>query len=238
MNDLKKTSLLMRVVLVVAGMQAANALEASLEGSMGTQQPPMASAMVPYSLPISEEERAKEIAQRKLEVAKQIEVLQDRLKRVPNASKVKQLHEAFEATKPRGGFAEQITHVINFPAMEDILQDRDELNPGLLAGFIQFQKDLNARGIDLIVLATPGNPHIYGHTLVDGLGPTDEITPGYKMLLTLLENDIEVVCALDEMRAAATGSLDEVLVHWPNEPHTGPKGCQLVSKTSRSFTAL
>jgi hypothetical protein len=78
------------------------------------------------------------------------------------------------------------------------------------------------------VLPFPGNSAIHTHLLLDDVDAKDEVYPGYtQMLLTFLENDIEVVDFLDEMREAA-GS--DVPVHWPNDPHTGPAGRRVAAQ--------
>ena len=86
----------------------------------------------------------------------------------------------------------------------------------------QPQADLKKRDIDLLVMPYPGISHIYGHHLVDDLTAQDEYYPGYtEMLLTFMENDIEVVDCLDEFRAAAAV---EAPIIWPNDAHAASMG--------------
>jgi hypothetical protein len=74
----------------------------------------------------------------------------------------------------------------------------------------------------------PTGSWIYTHLLVDGADAQTEYYPGYtRMLLQFLENDIEIVDALDEMRAQAHSKID---MHWPNDPHTGTLGRQIAAR--------
>ena len=140
---------------------------------------------------------------------------------------MKKVTTKLKSIKENCGWIPEAKMVFSLGSIDYITTGADTVDPGLLKSYKQFQADLAERGIDLVIMAFPTVASIYTYTLIDGVEATDEIDPGYtKMMLELLDNDIEVVDALDAMRAAAN---EDILVHWPNDGHTGPKGRQIAA---------
>jgi len=206
----------------------ASPLAIALEGGLTTTSNKWSGALVPPMELPSADERAAELAQRKKDIEAQKKALQERLARVPSDAMMANLRARMEAIKAEGGWVPELQRVFAFRDLQNMIDNDGVLDPGLLAGYKQFQADLKKRGIDLIVMPFPANSHIYAHRLVDGLDADDEYYPGYtKMLLTLLENDIEVVDFMDAFRKAAQGDID---VNFPNDPHTGSIGRKLAAQ--------
>ena len=85
-----------------------------------------------------------------------------------------------------------------------ILQLRVGVPEGLLAAFVQFRNDLAARGADLVLLPLAPTPFFETHRLFDGVDAKTEIYPGWtRMMIQLLEADIEVIDTVDEFRSGA-----------------------------------
>jgi len=182
---------------------------------------------VPSRVRPAEERRAEDRAQRGKDITAQTAALKGGLERVPDDATMARVKAKLEQIEADCGWVPEIQHVFSLRDMQHMIDGNEVLDPGLLAGYKQLQADLKKRDIDLIVMPFPGNSHIYTHRVVDGVDATDEVYPGYtKMLLTFLENDIEVVDFMDEFREAANG---DGLVHWPNEPHTGSLGRQIAA---------
>lgn len=201
---------------------------AGLEGGLTTNSREWTRHPVATMIKPSEEERKKELAQREEDVAAQIKALEARLKRVPDEATMARVKKKLEEIKANCGWVPEIQHVFALREMQHMIDNSDTLDPGLLKGYKQFQADLKKRDIDLIVIPFPGNSHFYTHRLVEGVDETDELYPGYtKMLLTFLENDIEVVDVLYEFRKAANA---DIPVHWPNDPHTASVGRKIAAE--------
>lgn len=219
-----KTSVSVFAIAFLAALAAAD----GLEGGLTTTSRHWTRHPVPTMIKPSEKEREKEIAQRKKDIAEQTAALKDRLKRVPDQAAMNRVRKKLEEIKANCGWVPEIKHVFGLREMQHMIDGTETLDEGLLSGYKQLQADLRKRDIDLIVMPFPGNSHFYTHRVVEGVDETDEIYPGYtKMLLTFLENDIEVVDMLDEFREAAN---DEIPVHWPNDPHTGSVGRRIAAE--------
>ena len=112
--------------------------------------------------------------------------------------------------------------------IEPIVKGMDKLDENMLKCIVQLRNDLAERGIDFIFIPLPPTPHVYAHDLVDGIEASNDYTPGWtKMLLELLENDVEIIDPIEEFRAA---SKDELVVKWPNDFHTGDGGRMITAK--------
>ena len=94
--------------------------------------------------------------------------------------------------------------------------------------FIQLRDDLAERGVDMIIVPFAPNPHYAGHLLVDGIEADQDYYPGWtKMVIEMLNNDLEVIDTVSEFRKAA-GS--ELQLSWPNDFHTASLGRQIAAK--------
>ncbi len=200
----------------------------ALEGGLTTTSTNWTRNPVPSMTRPSKEVRQQELAQRAKDMEAQKRALQARLKQVPDAATMAKVQKKLKEIYDNNGWVPELEVVFGLRDLEPMMKGQGTLNPGLLAGYKQFQKDLKERDIDLIVLPYPAIPHFTTHVLVDGVDPMDEIYPGYtEMLLTFLENDIEVVDFITEFRQAAGGKID---VHWPNDSHVGSLGRQISAR--------
>jgi len=194
----------------------------ALEGGLTTTSTNWTRHPVPSMTRPSPEQRKKELRQRATDISVQKTKLRKRLEQVPDTATMKKVQTKLQEIYQNNGWVPELQVVYGLRDMEPMMKGVGTLNPGLLAGYKQFQEDLRKRDIDLIVLPYPAMPHFTTHLLVDGVDPQDEIYPGYtQMLLTFLENDIEVVDFLSEFRQASGGDID---VHWPNDTHVGSLG--------------
>ncbi len=200
----------------------------ALEGGLTTTSTNWTRHPVPSMTRPSKEERQQELAQRAKDMAAQKAALEARLKQVPDEATMAKVKRKLQEIYDNNGWVPELNVVYGLRDMQPMMKGQGTLNPGLLAGYKQFQKDLKERDIDLIVLPYPAMPHFTTHLLVDGVDPQDEIYPGYtEMLLTFLENDIEVVDFISEFRLASGGDID---VHWPNDTHVGSLGRQISAR--------
>ncbi len=217
-----------RSVVLTVLLLAARASADGLEGGLTTTSRHWTRHPVPTMIKPSKAERARERARRDKDIAAQIAALEARLQRAADPAAMARVRKKLEAIRADCGWVPEIQHVFGLREMQHMMDGSSRLDPGLLAGYRQFQADLKKRDIDLIVIPFPGNSHFYAHRVVKAVDQTDEIYPGYtKMLLTFLENDIEIVDILDEFRKAANG---EIPVHWPNDPHTASMGRKIAAE--------
>lgn len=101
-------------------------------------------------------------------------------------------------------------------------------NPTALDVLITFNKALKEKGIDLIVLPVPSHPHIYTYRLLDNTNPELEIWPAYiNGMITLLENDVEVLEITDDFRKYKEETL--LLMHKYNH-HWSSAGIKIAVK--------
>ncbi len=220
-----------RIVPAIAlgvSLCTAQALAGGLEGGLTTDSHHWSGAHVPTPLPPTPEQRKAELAQRKKDIAAEIASLKARLKRAPDEATQQRLEAKLAQIRKNYGWVPELNLVIGLRDMEPVEKGIEKLDPGLLAGFAQLKKDLDRRGIDLIVMPFPANAFVYTHLLVDGADAETEVYPGYtKMLLEFLDNDIEIVDVLDEFRAQAHSDVDVV---WPNDTHTGSLGRKIAAE--------
>ncbi len=170
----------------------------------------------------SAQERAQEVKAREEAIQKDIERLTARMQRTASAADQQKLRDEVKRILAHHGWCDQIEQAFIKGSLEAFQKGQSEMPQGLLDALVQFDRDLKARGIDLIIMPSSPKIHYEAHRLVDGIDEQTEIWPGWtNMTLQLLEQDIEVIDTVDEFRKAAGG---EVPVTWINEPHTGPEG--------------
>ncbi len=172
--------------------------------------------------------RAREVAARQEAIARDIRRLQARLDRAPDTATEARIHARLREIHEAYGWVPEIGLMFGRRDMEVILNRQTEMPEDLLRAFVQFRKDLEARGADLIVMPLAPTPFFATHLVVDGVGPETEIYPGWtRMMLQLLEADIEVIDTVDEFRAEADNDL---LISWVNDFHTGSRGRQIAAQ--------
>lgn len=225
-----KKSLAFQILSILALLTIMPSMElhAGLEGGLTTKNRQWQNALVlPMAKP-SREDRNQELNQRKKDIAQQISLLKDRLKRTPDSATLEKANAKLKEIQKNAGWAPEIEFVFSLDGIDHQIKNSRVLDEGLLKSYLQLQKDLKKRNIDLIVMPFPDSSHFYTHRVVEGLEAKDEYYPGYtEMLFTFLENDIEIVDFMDELREAANG---DVPVHWPNDPHTASMGRQVAAQ--------
>ncbi len=172
--------------------------------------------------PVDEALRVEEQAARKKAIQADIQRLNDRLSRKASAADSEELMTHLENIRKQQGWAPEVGMVFGTRDILSITKGQDALHPNLLASFVQFKEDMAKRDIDVIFLPFPPTPHVYGHDLVEGISADQEYTPGWtKMMLQMLEADLEVIDPLTEWRKA---SKDKMVIKWPNDFHTASGG--------------
>ena len=178
--------------------------------------------------PVSDEQRSEEQEQRKAAIAADIERLTKRLETVPSAELTEQLHTKLKAVIEQKGLVPEQKRVYGIRDIEPIIKGTDQLDENMLKCIVQLRNDLEKRGIDFIFMPLPPTPHVYAHDLVDGIEATNDYTPGWtKMLLQLLEHDVEIIDPIEAFRAHST---DDLVIKWPNDFHTGDGGRLIAAK--------
>ena len=177
---------------------------------------------------VTPEERAAEKSARAKAITADIARLQKRLNTAPSAAVTATLHKKLQDIIDNKGFVAEQLMVYGIRDIEPILNGQDAFLGTMLDCLIQLNKDLAERDIDMIFMPLAPTPFIYSHDLVDGLEANQDYTPGWtKMLLSLLENDIEIIDPIEEYRAA---SQDKLVVNWANDFHTGDGGRLIAAK--------
>ncbi len=172
--------------------------------------------------PVNESERKAELSAREKAIQADIKRLNQRLTRTPSATDTAKLHKRLKEVMAQNGWVPEIQMVFGTRDTLPLIANDETLPTNFVDCILQLKKDLKARGADMIFMPLPPTPVIYSHHLVDGIDATHEYYPGYtKMLLQLLEADIEVIDPLEEFRAA---SKDNLLVNFANDFHTGDGG--------------
>jgi len=172
--------------------------------------------------------RQKELRDRQAAIQADIARLEARLQRVPDESRMNQLHEELNKVKAAYGWEPKSELVYGIRSLDPMLKGQNTMPKELLAAFVQLNKDLRARGIDLIITPMAPTPHFHAHTLVDGIGPEDEYYPGWtEMVIEMLKADLEVIDTVEEFRREAE---NPILVSWVNDFHTGSMGRQIVAQ--------
>ncbi len=170
----------------------------------------------------SEVERSKELQARSDAIAADIRRLKKRLTRVPPPEKMEALHKRLQEIVAQNGWVPELQMVFGIRNVEPMIAKDETLPENFVECIVQLKRDLEKRGVDLIYMPLAASPTIYGHELVEGIDAHHEYHPGWtKMLLELLENDIEVIDPLEEFRAQSNADL---IVNWPNDFHTGDGG--------------
>lgn len=193
---------------------------AGLEGGNTGTEPEWKSAP-PIKQPTASE-RAQEVNARKTAIEADIARLKARMQKTASSSDQQKLKSEVDRIYKTHGWCPKLETAFGKGSLEAFQKDQTKMDPKTLQAFIQFDRDMKARGIDLILM--PGAPKIVyeGHRLVPGMDATTEVWPGWtNMAIQLLENDVEVIDTVEEFRKAA-GS--KIPVTWINEPHTGPMG--------------
>ena len=209
-----------------SGMDETEDFQDNLEGSLTSESRFWNETIT--NQPVTEEERAAEKAARQAAIAKDIERLKARLQTAPSPELTAKLHSKLEEVVANKGLVPEQLMVYGIRDIEPILKGQDALLGTMLDCLVQFKNDLAERDIDLIFLPLPPTPHVYAHDLVDGLEANQDYTPGWtKMLISMLENDIEVIDPIEEFRAH---SKDKLLVKWANDFHTGDGGRMIAAK--------
>ena len=172
--------------------------------------------------PVTEEQRAQELKAREAAIAADKERLTKRLATAPSAAETEKLHSKLKDIVAARGLVKEQGRVYGIRDIEPILKGQDQLDANFLKCIVQLKDDLAKRGIDFIFMPLPPTPHVYAHELVDGIEADNDYTPGWtKMLLQLLENDVEIIDPIEEYRAHSS---DDLVIKWPNDFHTGSGG--------------
>ena len=168
-------------------------------------------------------QRKAELAERKKDMAADLEALKKRLTRVPaNIDKFRAELQKIRAAKGING-----TGVVFGPdfSMQALAENR-KIADNCSTALIQFSRQLKERGVDLIVVPYIGHTEVYGHRLYEGGKASDELWPAkVEGLIKLLENDVEVIECGDAFKAY-TGK-GSVLGHFDH--HFGPAGIDIVA---------
>jgi len=172
--------------------------------------------------------RAGELKARQNIMAQQKAHLEKRLGTTPAAAALGEMHAEMRKVKSNFGWAEQQRMVWGVRDIDGILQDQGEVPSGLLKSIIQLKEDLAARDIDFIFIPYPPTPHYQGHLLSSKVSATQDYTPGWtRMLIQLIENDIEVIDPIEHYRKEAE---NPYLINWVNDFHTASHGREIVAK--------
>jgi hypothetical protein len=172
--------------------------------------------------------RAAELAARQEAIATDIQRLEARLSTVPPESKMAELKKKLQQLHDNYGWEPQSEMVYGRRSIEPMLKGQRTMPKNLLSAFIQLDRDLKDRGIDLIIMPLVPTPHFHAHTLVDGIGPNQDYYPGWtEMTIEMLKSDLEVIDTVEEFRMEAE---NDVLVSWANDFHTGSLGRQIAAK--------
>lgn len=154
-----------------------------------------------------------------------------RLKRLsPHAE---QLRQTIRKMKPRDwsaiGLGPKAVREWNLTLAGENLSFQER--PNTLEALRQFDAELKRRGIDLILLPVPDHPLVYGHRLDKRVTSNEEFAPGYtKMLIELMENDIEVIDVLDQFREAGEKETDKTPpVLRPDDHHWASTGMAIAA---------
>ena len=203
-------------------LYALEGAKTSSDGVFKTLKPK--TQVTPASRKAELEARAKAMAADKV-------AIQAELKKVPSADKMEALKQELQKVHKAYGWEPKSQLVYGRRSMDPMLKGQDTMPKNLLKAFVQLNKDLKARGTDLILLPLAPTPHFHAHTLVDGIGPEDEYYPGWrKMVLEMLEADLEVVDSIGAFRKEAE---NPILVSWANDFHTGSTGRKLAAQALR-----
>jgi len=132
----------------------------------------------PHALP-SAEERAAELSAREQAIAAEIDRLEQRLKAVPSEAKMRELHQKLKVIDKNFGWEPDSQMVYGRRAIDPMLRNQHTMPKNLLAAFVQLDRDLKARDVDLIILPLVPTPMFHAHTLVDGIDAEDEYYPGW-----------------------------------------------------------
>lgn len=172
--------------------------------------------------------RAAELEARRLAIAADVARLRARLQRTPDAAAQTRIERALDELIENYGLSCRIPRAFSIRDLQAMKQRQAQAPQGLVAAYVQFKKDLEARGVDLIVVPAPPDCAVYMQQLVGGVTPRTEVWPGWtRMQLDLLENDIEVLDVLDAFRTEAASPIPVI---FPNDGHTGSQGRRLMGR--------
>ncbi len=173
--------------------------------------------------------RQRELAARKSAMEADKAAIRKRLQtQVPDDAKMAELDKKLREITRQYGWVPEQEFFYGIRSMAPMLNRQEVMPSGLLDAFVQLKKDLEARGVDLILLPLVPNPHFMAHELVPGIEAHHEYNPGWaKMVLQMLEADLEVVDTTMEFRKEAGNPL---LVSWANDFHTGSLGRQIAAR--------
>ena len=101
--------------------------------------------------------------------------------------------------------------------------------PSALNVIVDFNKELQERGIDLIVIPVPNQIQVYLNRLYPDMNPYAEIWPSYSDgLVQLLENDVEVIDLRDSFISHKPATaLEEALL--PYDHHMNSQGMRILA---------
>ena len=174
--------------------------------------------------------RAAEKKDRATAIAGDIKRLKERISLKPNEADTAAFHKKLKDIAKHQGWTPEVELVFGTRDINSILRKQDTLPKNLLPSFIQLKKDLAKRDIDVIFVPLAPTPHVYGHKLIDGITAEHEYTPGWtKMMLQMLEADLEVIDSLSEWRRLADSD-PKLLIKWANDFHTASGGRQVAAQ--------
>lgn len=172
--------------------------------------------------------RTAELAARRQAIAADVTRLRARLQRAPDTATQTRITQALDELVEDYGLSRRLPRAFSIRDVQAMRQGQSKAPPGLIAAYVQFKKDLEARGVDLIVVPAPPDVAVYLSQFVPGVTPRTEVWPGWtQMQLELLDQDIEVLDLLDEFRADATNPIP---VLFPNDGHTGSQGRRIMGR--------
>jgi len=177
---------------------------------------------------VPDAQRAGELQARQKVMASHKKHLERRLSTVPSDAALAEMHAEMKKIKANFGWAEEQKMVWGVRDIDGILQDQGEVPKDLLAAIVQLKEDLAARDIDFIFIPYPPTPHYQGHLLSNKVNADQDYTPGWtRMLIQLLEHDIEVIDPLELYRKQAE---NPYLINWVNDFHTASHGREITAK--------
>ena len=172
--------------------------------------------------------RAEELKAREEAMAKDLKRLKQRLTKTPSKSVQQAVHKEWQHILDHHGYSEKLGQAFNLSSLEMALQNQDAMPQNFLEALVQFNQDMKARGIDLIVLPPTPKASFLIHQAVDGADAHSELWPGWtQMMIQLLENDIEIIEVADAWRQEAGNKMPVV---WLNDGHTGPTGRKIFAQ--------
>ena len=123
--------------------------------------------------------RDQELKARQEAMAQDIARLQNRLKQTPPEKLQAALQKELEHIRDHHGWSDKLKHAFNLDSVKMALKNQDAIPQNFLDALIQFNKDMKARGIDLILLPPTPKSAYLTHKAVDGIDEHTEVWPGW-----------------------------------------------------------